>query len=55
MNEILKLIVGVLNPADSGDGDAVVKKTLKILGTAAVVLGALSGLVTQIMAALGGS
>ena len=55
MNDLIKLVIGIFNPADSGDGEAVVNKTLKVLGTVAVVLGALSGLVTQIMAALGGS
>lgn len=55
MAELFKLLVGVLNPADHGDGEAMVNRVLKVLGTVAVVLGALSGLVTQIQAVLGGS
>jgi hypothetical protein len=45
MRDLLNLVIGMLNPADSGEGEARVNQVLKIATTAIVVLGGLlSGL-----------
>ncbi len=56
MTKLIKLILGIFNPGDSGtDEDGQGAKVAKALGTAAIVLGALLSLVNEVLEALAGT
>lgn len=52
MKELVKLLIGVLNPADNGAGESTVNRLLKVLGTSVIVLGALTSAINELMAML---
>ncbi len=53
MREIIKLLVGALNPADQGEGEARVNQVVKVTGTVVIVLGALLSFAEELLAVLG--
>jgi hypothetical protein len=54
MKELMKLLVGIFNPADNGEGEARVNQVAKVLGTVVIVLGALASAANELLAILQG-